>query len=237
MNRPASLGAVLLSFALAGCGDREVPAAQFGAKLFEDPRLSTSPFNLFSCATCHAVNPAAPAVVRERFDPGYNLGNAVGRPAWWGGEETTVLDAINVCFSQFMGGRPWQAADEQARLLYAFLDENSPAPTSPAAPFTVVRDVSPLDTIKGDGSKGALVWVGACQRCHGSIHSGAGRLGSEVSIVPDDTQKMFGDLARAVVVEKIRHGRFFNIGGVMPLFSVETMSDAQVADTLAYLGL
>ena len=59
------------------------------------------------------------------------------------------------------------------------------------------------------------------------------------SIVPEDTQKAFpapGE-ARFAVVEKLRHGRFFNIGGVMPLYSLEALSDQDVADLLAYLGL
>jgi hypothetical protein len=30
---------------------------------------------------------------------------------------------------------------------------------------------------------------------------------------------------------------FFNIGGVMPLYSLEALSDGDVVDLLAYLGL
>ena len=69
--------------------------------------------------------------------------------------------------------------------------------------------------------------------------AGTGRLDSTFSIVPEDTQKAFpapGE-ARFATVEKLRHGRFFNIGGVMPLYSLEALSDRSVADLLAYLGL
>ena len=40
-----------------------------------------------------------------------------------------------------------------------------------------------------------------------------------------------------MAVEKVRHGKFFNIGGVMPLYSTESMTDEEIADVLAYIGL
>ncbi|MBX5484795.1 MAG: cytochrome C oxidase Cbb3, partial [Myxococcaceae bacterium] len=42
---------------------------------------------------------------------------------------------------------------------------------------------------------------------------------------------------RLVIIEKIRHGQFFGVGGNMPLYGREMLSDEQVADLLAYLGL
>jgi thiosulfate dehydrogenase len=236
MSRVHAARAVL-ALALAGCGDREIPAAELGQALFFMSGISTSPFNRFACGTCHAADPVGPVVLPDRFDPGYNLGNAAGRPGWWGGEETRLLDALNVCVVQFMGGRALRPDEDRARQLYAYLDQQSPLPASPAAPFTVVRDVTALEELTGDAARGSSVWSAACLRCHGTIHDGAGRLGSLPTVVPEDTQKMFGSMARAVVVEKIRHGRFFNIGGVMPLYTVETLTDAQIADLLAYLGL
>ena len=40
-----------------------------------------------------------------------------------------------------------------------------------------------------------------------------------------------------VVIEKVRHGRFFDIGGEMPLFSQEALSDEDLGALLAYLEL
>ena len=40
-----------------------------------------------------------------------------------------------------------------------------------------------------------------------------------------------------VVIEKVRHGRFFNIGGEMPLFSEEALSDDDLGALLSYLEL
>lgn len=230
---------LLLATAVAcGCGDVEVPAAELGERLFRDPAVSTSPFNAFSCATCHVADPGQPAVVPGRLDSGYNLGNSVGRPSWWGGYEVRLLDAINVCIDRFMGGRKLAPEDPAARQLYAFLDARSPEAASPAAPLTLVRHVTALDGMKGDPGRGGTVYTQSCYRCHGAVNTGVGRISPLATRVPEDTKKSFDPaLVRAVVVEKVRHGRFYNIGGVMPFYSVEAMSDAEVADMLAYLGL
>jgi thiosulfate dehydrogenase len=217
--------------------DREVPGKDYGADLFNDPKVSTSPFNVLSCSTCHSVEPGKPAVLADRLDSGYNLANVAGRASFWGGYETTLLGAINTCVDRFMGGRALKEDDTNARALYEYLSSVSPEQRSAAAPFTIVRNVTPLDQIKGDKTRGFDVWARACTRCHGEPHSGAGRISSKASRVPDDIDPMFSEQLRAVVIEKVRHGRFFGLTGVMPLYSAEVMTDAQLADLLAYVGL
>jgi thiosulfate dehydrogenase len=220
-----------------GACDRELPAAEYGERLFSDHTVSTSNFNRFSCATCHSVEAGAPAVVPGRLDAGYNLANAAGRQGFWGGYETTLLDAINTCVERFMGGRTLEPGDDAARGLYAYLDAHSPEPTPPALPFTLVRDVTPLGDLAGDAARGSDLYKKACARCHGEAHTAEGRLTTRATRVPEDTLAMFPDQGRAIVVEKVRHGKFFNIAGAMPLYSAEALSDQQLADILAYLGL
>jgi thiosulfate dehydrogenase len=231
---------LLLAGALAGsagwaCGEEEVPAATFGERLFRDPHLSTSPFNVFSCATCHQA--IAEPVSPPPLDAGFNLYNVVHRPSWWGGFETRLVDAINVCLTSFMGGGALDPAAPSARQLYEYLAAKSPLDPAPALPLTVVKIITDLPALTGDAARGADVYGRACRRCHGEPHTGAGRLATWVSVVPEDTINFFPQNARAVVVEKIRHGRFFDIGGVMPLYPVESISDEQIADLLAYIGL
>jgi thiosulfate dehydrogenase len=235
---PLLLVAAVLS-GPAACGDREVPAAELGERLFSDPGVSTSRVNRFSCATCHRVAPGGPLVIPGSYDSGYNLAGVAGRPTWWGSYATTLLGAMNVCLQEFMGGRALSPEEDLARQLGAYLAEQSPPDPQPAAPFTIVRLVTPLDGMTGDVARGALIYSGGCYRCHGAIHDGAGALDRSFSVIPEDTQKAFpapGE-ARWATVEKLRHGRFFNIGGVMPLYSLEALSDQDVADLLAYLGL
>lgn len=225
---------------MTGCGG-DIPGPERGRQLFSDPNVSTSTFNAFACATCHLVSatasPASAGAESGRVDPGYNLFNAVHRPSWWGSYETRLLDSINYCVTEFMGGRALVAEDVQARALYEYLNQNSPDNPSPPLDLTVIRNVTTLSTISGDPGRGRDVVQRSCQRCHGALHTGNGRLSSRVSIVPEDTINNFPANARAVIIEKIRHGKFFNIGGVMPLYSAESISDPQIADVVTYLGL
>jgi thiosulfate dehydrogenase len=230
------LATLFLAASFSGCGgDTSVPAAQIGAQRFSDTHLSTSPINFFSCSTCHLVQ----AGQATRIDPGYNLYDTVHRGSWWGGDKTKLLDAVNYCLGEFMGGGALKATDDSARELFEYLDQNSPTNPAPALPLTVVRNVTDLSNLAAasDKNRGRDVYARSCQKCHGDPHTGNGRLNAKVSIIPEDTVKVFPTQARAVVVEKVRHGKFFNIGGVMPLYSSESMTDQEIADVLAYIGL
>lgn len=241
---------LVLWIGVVACDD-EIAASVLGARLTADPRLSPSPFNRFSCATCHAITTEVRTQTAP-IDSGANLVNVVHRPSWWGGAETRLLDAVNVCVVQFMQGAPLRPNDDQARALYEYLVTISPDPSPPAIPLTVVKDVTALTEYAADADsrRGADLYARACRGCHGTPHDGAGRIGPEASIVPEDSLE--GTIcspksgpsptdaracARAVVIEKVRHGKFFNIGGTMPLFALETLNDAQLADLVAYLGL
>jgi thiosulfate dehydrogenase len=220
-----------LALLLAGCTES---ATQYGQSLFSDSTVSPAKSNLFSCATCHDIT-ATPTKVR----PGYTLFDSTTRPNWWGGFETTLIDSINVCVTNFMeqGGKPLADTDDKARGLYAYLMSVSPDPSPMALPLTVVKNI--VDMKSGDAGAGQQVWKSACASCHGDPHTGNGRLGSIVSIVPDDSIAAHGTDpktgARPVVIEKVRHGKFYNVGGVMPLFSVEALSDEQLGQILGYL--
>jgi thiosulfate dehydrogenase len=233
---PVSIALVAM---LSGCGDKQIPAAELGQQLFSDRGISTSRLNSFSCSTCHVVEPGLPLVIAARYDAGFNLAGTASRSLWWGGHSTRLIDAVNVCLEEFMGGRRLDPEEPRARQLLEYLWAASPEPSAPPAPLTIVREPTDLATLTGDPDRGALIYLAGCQRCHGAAHSGLGRLDTRTPVVPEDTQRMFTDpkVARHVVVEKVRHGRFFQIGGVMPFYPAESMSDAALADVLAYLGL
>jgi thiosulfate dehydrogenase len=229
--------AVLCLSLFAACGDREVPAAELGQERFADPKVSTSRFNSFSCATCHAVDPQAGPVVAGRLDPGYNLAGAATRGSWWGGGETSLLDAINVCVREFMGGRTLTRDEDTARELDAYLEAHPSTAAGGPAPFTVVRVVGPLADVAGDATRGGDAYHQACARCHGAVHTSAGHLAGVGVKIPDETVATFPGQGRDVTVEKVRHGRFFNVGGLMPFYSAEALSNQTLADIMAYMGL
>jgi thiosulfate dehydrogenase len=226
------LGAALLA---AGCGP--TPAAEYGEELFRDPKLSQSQYNAFSCATCHATAATLP---QGQVYPGLSLHDVASRPNWWGGYETQLLDAVNFCYTAFMRGTtPLAPEDPRSRALYEYLASLGSDPQAPAQPFTLIKDIA--DVPRGSASHGADVYRAACQDCHGEAHSGKGRLTQLAPLLPEVSQEygqLFPGVAPGLVfIEKVRHGRFFGVGGNMPPYSREALSDEDLGALLAYLGL
>jgi thiosulfate dehydrogenase len=227
-RRALALMAALACAAL-GCGARS--AREYGQALFDDPQLSDAKSNVFRCATCHDVSNT------PLLRPGYSLFDAAVRPTWWGGNVSTLRGAVNECVVEFMRGRALSADDDKGRALYVYLASLAPDPSAPALPLTIVQNI--VDLPSGDAGRGAAVWNEVCQVCHGDPHTGRGRLADNIAVVPDDSIAMHGtDAARGarpVVIEKVRHGKFFGIAGNMAPFSVEALADVQLGDLLAYL--
>lgn len=223
----------LLAGLATGLGCGPVPASDVGRQLFADPRLSPSDFNAVSCATCHDDGSGEGAL---RILPGGPLEDVVFRPTWWGGAAPTLKDAVDHCLVFFMRGAPLEPGAPGSRALYEHLLAISP--TNPAAPLpmTVVENVADLP--RGDATRGEAVYAAACAGCHGDAFTGAGRLGEAYSIVPGDSVSFAeesGFPLTLVIVEKVRHGGFFGIGGTMPPFSQEALSDEDLSAILGYL--
>jgi thiosulfate dehydrogenase len=212
-----------------GCGPTS--ALEWGKETFEDPRFSTAASNNFSCATCHDRD--APT----RVTPGYTLADVDARANLWGGGEATMLDAVNECMTAFMKSRPIDPMDDQGRALFYYLVNLRDGRFGEPIPLTVVQNI--VDVPSGDATRGQTAYGNGCKTCHGEPSTGAGRIGPEASLIPDETVQMHGTDpttgARPVTIEKVRHGKFFNVGGVMAPYSLEALSDAGLGDILAYL--
>lgn len=212
-------------------------AADQGAALFGDPALSTAPFNVYACSTCHAAgsSPSGDLVL-----PGAPLAGVVERPSYWGGAEVDLLRAVNHCLMFFMlQDEPWTGQEPEAVALYAFLESLSEgaAPTVEPAPFTIVK--LPADLPDGDAARGLAVYGRACEECHGAVSTGESKLVEHAPTLPDDVLASHPapdytlEERRVVFVSKIRHGGFMGHGGQMPPFSPEALADADVSDLLA----
>lgn len=232
----SAVSAFLVALLIA-CGPE--PAAERGQELSRDPRLSPSPSNVFACTTCHSVATAAQG--ETRLLPGPSLRGALTRPSYWGGNLHYILDAVNQCFVDFMRGTAFTADDPSGRALLAYLQTlAADAQGQDAAqPCTVIRNIDPTYLAQlpaGDAARGSQAYDRSCAACHGSIHTGQGRIGPYVSILPEDTLSSFGAaMTPGILVEKARHGRYFGISGVMPFYCSETLSDAALSDIVAYL--
>jgi thiosulfate dehydrogenase len=236
---PAFLAFVALG-ALAGCPDPEVvteqrTAVEHGRDLAADPKVGgANGVNELTCLDCHAESTETAAGLS-----GGSLAGATTRPSYWAGQELTLLTSINDCRYYFMlSDGPWSGEEEEARAIYAWL-ESLPG-SGAAVPFTLgqVADPGP-----GDAAKGKDVYARACASCHGATKTGAGAKLSRAPVLPDETlaDHPLGDYTEAerrlVFVEKVRHGTFGGYGGQMPPLSVEVLSDEDLADCLAYMGV
>ena len=222
-----------IALTVVGCssdpGEVTTTAAQRGEQLAGDPGFAESKFNFFACTTCHAEG---------RVLPGAPLGGAVRRPTYWSGRITTLSEAVDECATKFMRAQPFTPDQRKWIDLYAYLESIADQGPALPQPFEVVYRITDLP--RGDATNGAKLWDASCKTCHGVAKSGAGRIGTS-SVVPADTiaehSKDGPAIVRQVVIEKIRHGSYLGFPGVMPPFSKQALSDAQVSDLLTFLGL
>ncbi len=203
-----------------------------GAALFDDPGLSESSSNAMACSTCHVPG----AIPAGRIPVGGSLAGVTQRPSFFGGGELDLRAAINFCLRRFMRAparEPLRADDPRGRDLLSYLETLDGPPD--AVPFTL-GDLAD-DLPPGDAARGAATWDAACRNCHGAPSTGADRLAAYVTLIPDATIEEHGDEARIRTIEKVRNGQFYGAGGEMPPFSLERLSDAELADVLSFLAL
>jgi thiosulfate dehydrogenase len=234
----------MLAAALAcGCSGDPEPVVQqgtaidHGKAIFQDPGVAATELNTYSCATCHSAS-GVPEV--DLLLPGGSLDGVTKRPYYWAGQEVDLLRAVNACLYYFMlKDEPWTKDDEEAKALYAFLESISQGNEGTApVPFTVVVSIAELP--EGDAARGEQIYRLGCAQCHGTKHTGAGRIVERAPILPDQTllehplDRYTPDEQRLVFVEKARHGAFMAYTGTMPPFSLEVLPDE---DLLTYLDL
>ncbi len=230
------LGALAIAALASACGG-ETSGAERGEEMFDSTSLSPSSLNVFACSTCHSVEDGDDV---SGGAPGYRLFGAVRRARFWGEEYDSVREAVDACLVYFMKGDALDPEDEDFHALYEYLVSISPEDgPNEQLPFTVVENV--VDVERGDPARGEEVYELACRGCHGAAFGAEGSiLRTEVDLpdITEDYAVMFPGIDPSlVVIEKVRHGRFFNIGGEMPLFSQEALSDADLGALLAYLEL
>jgi thiosulfate dehydrogenase len=220
-------------FLLIGC--QSEPAADYGRTLFSSTAISTAKSNVFSCSTCHEVSRQASKVL-----PGYTLFDAVARPSYWGGFATSLLHATNVCLTEFMRSTALNLDEEKGRALFVYLASLSSGGAAPALPLTIVAQIDGQNSLPGgDATRGETLYDNSCKNCHGEPNTGAGRISADANFIPRCTDAAdptdATKTARITTIEKTRHGKFFGLPSRMAPYSLEALSDPQLADILAYL--
>jgi thiosulfate dehydrogenase len=223
-------------FAL-GCSSQAPQGTQAdrGRELTSSREGSNGTLNIFSCTTCHAED-------RKPWLTGAPVRGMTERKSYWGGKEPQLLASINACRFYFMGStQPWTKETPEAIAVYAYLKSLPALPGgTEAEPFTIVNPLTDLPL--GDRTRGAVVYAGACATCHGERGTGKNRLSETYPILPSDTIRDHAYLksraaTRLVFIQKIRNGTFLGYGGVMPPFSKEVLSDADLSALLGFFEL
>lgn len=233
--------ALLLALLATGCseGTTSRPAKELGEALFRDPDFADSSFNIFACSDCHATSATEDSLLRLAGNP---LNDSAFRASWWNGYTPQYLDAVNACFVFFMRGEApgVESGDPAGDALYEYLVSISTENPSAARPLTFQRNIVGL--LPGDVTNGEQVYDMACRNCHGDPGTGRGRLHPSIlALGPELSARYDVDFPSVdhdvIVIEKVRHGQFFGIGGNMPAFALERLSDGELADLIAYLDL
>ena len=228
---------LILPMVLAACTS-EISGAERGEELFRSTSVSPTDLNVFTCATCHETDEGA-ALTGGGLS-GYNLHGVANRAPYWGGDRATLRDAVDACLVFFMKAPELDPDSADTRAIFDYLQSISPA-DAPSEPleFSVIETI--VDVERGDAARGETVFEEACERCHGAAFTANGSILRIEYNLPEITESYPQDFPGVdpslVVIEKIRHGRFFDIGGDMPLFSVEAMSDADIGALLTFLDL
>jgi mono/diheme cytochrome c family protein len=196
-----------------------------GMSLYESPVPGG---NSFACASCHALEePAADGLRR----PGHPIGDAVARSTWKNGQLTEVRDAVNSCRDEWMNAPDWSPADPDWMALRTFLEANAPA-TAPDLSYTIVP--APQTLTGGDVGAGEALFNGSCSVCHGEDGAGTQQAPPVVGFGLDA-----GYVAQRIRTSgRVGSGVYTGLtGGIMPFWSEDRLSDDEVRDLVAYLGV
>lgn len=215
---------------LAGLVLSNPAGARSGQRLFHDPGLGETGV---ACASCHAPIVDEDAEGDGLLRPGHPLGDAPRRPYWWGDRERrrypSLDDALDVCPQVFLR-RP--LIEWEKRALVAYLESLAPRSRRKRPAVRIMTGLeADLDYDRpkyrgGISSHGRTLFYLACHGCHPHGRRGLG---------PDITGRTVADVAR-----KVREGNGMLRGtrkenAWSPAFSVDRLSDRQVADIGAFV--
>jgi len=208
-----------------------------GALVYMTPQATG---NTFACVHCHALEePATDGFNR----PGHFIGDALRRPNYKNGLLPNFIDAVNTCLNVWMTvPTQWTEDSPEFLALSDFLTSedqgvnDGEAPTIPfskAEPIVFAADNSDL---AGDEAAGRTKFDGSCAVCHGENAVGTER-------APQLAGRLNFAGAANFIAQKVRlsgptdHSIYQgeSVGGVMPFWAQDRISDADLEDVITFL--
>ena len=191
-------------------------------------RTALSNRSFFSCSTCHALEEPAEDGLRR---PGHPLGSAPRRPSFKNGRLDTLLEASNVCLTEWMHAlEPWFEESPEWIGFSTFLESIAPDEPAPAIVYSIVAP--PEDLAGGDADQGRIVFNETCRVCHGIDATG-----TDLGPLLKNTGIDAAYIARRVRTSGPTRSPFYGglTGGAMPFWSAERLSDDELRDIIAFL--
>ncbi len=214
------------------CQDPDAESVAEGEIVYSTPDPGMDGIWAFSCSTCHDSVPVAQRTTRR---PGHTLHDAVRRPTFKNGRVADFLGAANVCRVDWMLASRWTDDSEDFLDLVSYL--HSLSPVEPVSTYTWELSVpSVTGPSNGDAVIGCGVFHDSCSRCHGE--NGAGTDAGPALFFPELGEVLYTpDFVREKVRLSGPTGTVYDdlIGGQMPFWTQEQLSDVELEQVVAYL--
>ncbi|MBI4582903.1 MAG: c-type cytochrome [Planctomycetes bacterium] len=241
----------LLSFLFLGLGTIEplTPADLLACRGL-DPRAvargqmvykTAVEFSSYACSSCHHPVPDSQSDI---LLPGYSLFDALRRPNYKGGQRANFLGAANVCRTDWMLADVWSENAQEFKDLMAYLESQSPPDPAPALVFEISPPAK-TGPATGDAAKGCELFNRSCMACHGKNAVGTAIPGTDTLLDiaqppfdPIDPIRDNPDELRKKIRLSGPIGTVYGdilIGGIMPFWSKDKISDAQVEHLVSFI--
>lgn len=208
--------------------DSVIDDGREGANIFMTPLTSAS---TFSCASCHAMSENDGFAGDGFRRPGHPLLNAAKRASYKNGALDSMLDAVNICVTEWMNGEPLASNDPNwINLMNWLQDQNTIETTDP-----VVIDIvpPPQDLSGGDTTNGRELFNSRCIVCHGFDGEGT-------QLAPRVAER---GLLPELIARRVRtSGRSDSAayeglsGGVMPFWGANRLTNGELIDIVAFVA-
>ena len=223
----------LAAAVLAGCGsssddttDGADPDGPIdGELMFLEPQPGA---NTLACGHCHGVDNPEPDGVRR---PGHSIRDAAVRTSFKNGQLDSLLDAVNVCRTEWMAAPAFDGTEPVWLALLEYLESLAPEGPGQAVPFDVVAP--PADPTGGDPEAGRDLFNSSCIVCHGLDGIGTERapIITGIGLSPEYIARRIrtSGLEDSIVYDDLTGGR-------MPFWAADRLSDKELLDIVAYVN-